>query len=253
MVVIIIDRKKGKLLEVWHGAEDLPIYGFIIRATIIYIYIFMVVKILGQRSMVSFHPIDFIFAVIIGDVVGEPLSSGDIALGGPLAAASFIAGLHLTLSYLALKNARVRRIVEAEPIIIINKGHILVDELRKAKITVESLMMDLRLNQASDLTEIDYAILEPNGQISVIKKSKYDSLTPSDLMKDPPEKGYPSVLILEGKVNNSNLNKLGHTNEWLQEQVERHGFESIKEIFLLTVDERSERIFVSGETKKKIV
>ncbi|MCL7745635.1 YetF domain-containing protein [Halalkalibacter alkaliphilus] len=240
-------------MEVWNGSEDLPIYGFIIRATIIYVYIFMVVKILGQRSMVSFHPIDFIFAVIIGDVVGEPLSSGDIALGGPLAAASFIAGLHLTLSYLALKNARIRRIVEAEPIIIINKGHILVDEMRKAKITVESLMMDLRLNQASDLTEIDYAILEPNGQISVIKKSKYDSLTPNDMMKVPPEKGYPSVLILEGKINYANLEKLGLTTAWLQEQAESHGFESIKEIFLLTMDDRSKRIFVSGQTMRDIV
>ncbi|WP_315617390.1 DUF421 domain-containing protein [Alkalihalobacillus sp. MEB130] len=240
-------------MDVWHGAEDLPIYGFIIRATIIYVYIFMVVKVLGQRSMVSFHPIDFIFAVIIGDVVGEPLSSGDIALGGPLAAASFIAGLHLTLSYLALKNARIRRIVEAEPIIIINKGHILVDEMRKAKVTVESLMMDLRLNQASDLTEIDYAILEPNGQISVIKKSKYDALTPNDIMEDPPEKGYPSVLILEGNINYSNVKKIGLTPSWLQEQAESHGFESTNDIFLLTVDERSKRIFVSGYSRKDII
>ncbi|ARK30539.1 YetF domain-containing protein [Halalkalibacter krulwichiae] len=240
-------------MEVWTGSEDLPIYGFIIRAAIIYVYIFLVVKILGQRSMVAFHPIDFIFAVIIGDIVGEPLSSGNIALGGPLVAASFIAGLHLLLSYLALKNTKVRQIVEAEPIIIIKKGHILVEELRKAKITVESLMMDLRLNQASDLTEIDYAILEPNGQISVIKKSEYNSLSPNDLGKNPDEKGIPTVLILEGNLHTKNLKSLGLTQEWLLKQVYQHGYHDVKDVFLMTIDETCTRIFISGEFEGKIV
>ncbi|WP_078430983.1 DUF421 domain-containing protein [Alkalihalobacterium alkalinitrilicum] len=241
------------MVEFWNGAEDLPIYGYLIRAGIVYLYIFMIIKILGQRSMVSFHPIDFIFAIIIGDIVGEPLSTGELPLGGPLAAASLIVGLHLTLTFLALKNAKVRRFVEAEPIIIINKGQILVDQMRKAKLTVEALFMDLRLNQASDLTEIDYAILEPNGQISVIKKSKYDALTPSDLDKTPSEKGYPSVLILEGEVNKANLEKLGYSMAWLDEQVHQNGYENIKDIFLLTADERNDKVYISGRSVKDVV
>ncbi|MDQ0256425.1 uncharacterized membrane protein YcaP (DUF421 family) [Evansella vedderi] len=236
-------------MDFWTGTEDLPIYGFLIRALIVYVYIFCVIKILGQRSMVSFHPIDFIFAVIIGDVVGEPLSSGEIPLGGPLAAASLIAGIHLGLTYLGLKSPWIRRVVEAEPIIIVNKGQILVEQLRKSKLTVEALMMDLRLNQVSDLTEVDYAILEPNGQISVIKKSKYDSLTPDDMNITPVEKGYPSVLILDGKVNKTNLEKVGHTMQWLEIQVKQRGFETIDQVFLFTVDERSGKIFVNGRSK----
>ncbi|MDE5416027.1 DUF421 domain-containing protein [Alkalihalobacterium chitinilyticum] len=241
------------MVEFWNGAEDLPIYGYLIRAAVVYVYIFTIIKILGQRSMVSFHPIDFIFAVIIGDIVGEPLSTGDLPLGGPLAAASLIVALHLSLTFLALKNVKVRRVVEAEPIVIINKGEILVDQMRKAKLTVEALLMDLRLNQAHDITEVDYAILEPNGQISVIKKSKYDALTPSDLDQNPTEKGYPSVLILEGEVNHSNLTKLGHNMAWLEEIVHQHGYESIQEVFLLTADERSDKVYVSGRTVKRVV
>ncbi|MCD8509319.1 MAG: DUF421 domain-containing protein [Bacillus sp. (in: Bacteria)] len=238
-------------MDFWTGAEDLPIYGFLIRALIVYVYIFCVIKILGQRSMVSFHPIDFIFAVIIGDVVGEPLSSGEIPLGGPLAAASLIAGIHLGLTYLGLKSPWVRRVVEAEPIIVVNKGKILVDQLRKSKLTVEALMMDLRLNQASDLTEIDYAILEPNGQISVIKKTKYDSLSPDDMNLKPVEKGYPSVLILDGKINKDNLKKIGHDQQWLERQINKHGFSSVDDVFLFTVDERSDKVFVNGMTTLK--
>ncbi|MDZ5472843.1 DUF421 domain-containing protein [Bacillus sp. 31A1R] len=234
-------------MSFWSGAEDLPIYSYLIRGVIVYLYIFIVVKVLGQRSMVSFHPIDFIFAIIIGDIVGAPLSSGDIPLGGPLAAATLIAGLHLLLTNLALYSAKIRRFVEAEPIVVVNKGKIMAKQMRKAKLTIEALLMDLRLNQVSDLTEIDYAILEPNGEISVIKKSKHDSLTPDDLNLDVTEKGYPSVLILQGAINRSNLNKIGHNVKWLEEQISKHGYKNIKDIFLLTVDERSGVIYISGE------
>ncbi|WP_078554219.1 DUF421 domain-containing protein [Bacillus alkalicellulosilyticus] len=233
------------MFDFWTGAEDLPVYGFLIRAFIVYIYIFILIKLLGQRSMVAINPIDFIFGVIIGDIVGEPLSGGDMPLGGPLAAATLIGGLHLGLSYVALKTPRFRRVIEEEPIIIIEKGQILTKQLRKAMITVESLLMDLRLKDAGDLTEVDYAILEPNGQISVIKKSKYDPLTPDDMMKDPPSKGYPSVLILDGRIIRANVERFG-TLQWLDEQIREKGFRNYTDVFLLTCDENGQ-IYASGK------
>lgn len=231
------------MFEFWTGAENLPIYGFIIRALIVYIYVFIIIKILGQRSMVAINPIDFLFAVIIGDVVGEPLSSGEMPLGGPLAAAAVIAGLHLFLSYVALKTPRFRRIIEDEPIIIIEKGKILHKELKKAKITVESLLMDMRLQDAADLNEIDYAVLESNGQISVIKKSQYQSLTPYDMQKQTPPKGYPTVLIQDGRIVHANLEKVG-TRGWLEEQLQKKGIRHHSDCFLMTMDEGGQ-IYVS--------
>ena len=224
------------MFEFWTGSETLPVYGFIIRAFIIYIYIFVIIKILGQRSMVAINPIDFLFAVIIGDVVGEPLSSGELPLSGPLSAAAVIAGLHLSLSYIALKTPRFRRVIEDEPIILIEKGKILHKELTKAKITVESLLMDMRLQNASDLSEVDYAVLESNGQISVIKKSQYQSLTPNDMLKQTSPKGYPTVLIQDGRIIEANLKKVG-TKGWLEQQLQKHGILHHSDCFLMTMDE----------------
>ncbi len=231
------------MFEFWTGSENLPIYGFIIRAIIVYIYIFLIIKILGQRSIVAINPLDFLFAVIIGDVLGEPLSTGNAPLGGPLVAAAVISGLHLFLSYIALKTPRFRRVIEDEPIIIIEKGKILHKELTKAKITVESLMMDLRLQDAVDLTEIDYAILEANGQISVIKKSQYQPLTPYDMLKQTPLKGYPTVLIQDGEIVWPNLQKVG-TQGWLEEQLQKHGIRHHSDCFLMTMNEGGQ-IYVS--------
>ncbi|MCT8137908.1 DUF421 domain-containing protein [Anaerobacillus sp. CMMVII] len=231
------------MFEFWTGAEDLPVYGFLIRAIIIYVYIFVIIKVLGQRSMVALNPIDFLFAVIIGDVVGEPLADGSVPLAGPLSAAALIAGIHLGLSYLALKTPRFRRVIEDEPIMIIEKGKILHKEMTKAKITVESLLMDLRLQDAIDLREIDYAMLEPNGQISVIKKSQYQALTPDDMQKQAPPKGYPTVLIQDGRIVEPNLKKVG-TRGWLEEQLQKHGIRHHTDCFLMTMDEGGQ-IYVS--------
>ncbi|MCE7791221.1 DUF421 domain-containing protein [Salipaludibacillus sp. CUR1] len=224
------------MADFWQGAEDLPIYGFLIRASIVYVYVFVLIKVLGQRSMTTMHPIDFLFGVIIGDVVGEPLSDGELALSGPLSAAALIGGIHLFLSYIALKMPRFRRVIEDEPIILVEKGKILHDQMAKTKVTVESLLMDLRLNSASDLNEVDYAVLESNGQISVIKKTPYDSLTPEDMGQKPLEKGYPTVLVQDGRYIKANIDKVV-TMDWVNRQIENYGFKNVKEVFLMTMDE----------------
>ncbi|WNF35191.1 DUF421 domain-containing protein [Bacillaceae bacterium IKA-2] len=231
------------MFEFWTGAEDLPIYGFLIRALIVYLYIFFIIKVLGQRSIGALNPLDFLFGVIIGDVLGEPLSSGELALAGPLSAAALISSLHLSLSYLALKMPRFRRVIEDEPILLIEKGKILHKELTKAKITVESLMMDLRLQDAIDLSEVDYAVLESNGQISVIKKSQFQSLTPRDMLIQTTLKGYPTVLVQDGRIVEPNLKKVG-TRGWLEEQLKKNGIKHHSDCFLMTMDEGGQ-IYVS--------
>ncbi|MDQ0257534.1 uncharacterized membrane protein YcaP (DUF421 family) [Evansella vedderi] len=236
------------MLDFWHGAQDLPIYGFVLRAAIVYVYVFVLIKILGQRSMTTINPIDFLFGVIIGDVVGEPLADGEVPLAGPFAAAGFIGAIHLFLSYIALKMPRFRRVIEDEPIILIEKGRILHNELKKAKMTVESLLMDLRFKSAIDLTEVDYAILESNGQISVIKKSKFDSLTPSDMGQSPQSKGYPSVIIQDGHIIKANLDKFAD-EVWLKNTIKQHGYHRASEIFLMTLDGAG-KVYISGKDRK---
>ncbi|KHF40490.1 DUF421 domain-containing protein [Halalkalibacter okhensis] len=234
------------MFDFWQGAEGLPVYGHMIRAMIVYFYIFIIVKVLGQRSMSSIDALDFIFGVVIGDILGEPLTDGELPLAGPVGAAAMIAGLHLSLSIFALKAPRFRRVIEDEPIVLMKNGKILHKELRKAKITLEAFLMDLRLNNASDLTEVDYAILEMNGSISVIKKSNFESVTPNDMQMNVANKGYSSVLIEDGRIIDANVQKFG-TLDWLRDQVHKHGFANPKEIFLMTVDE-SGQIYTSPKS-----
>ncbi|MED3648560.1 DUF421 domain-containing protein [Halalkalibacterium halodurans] len=230
------------MFDFWQGTETLPLYGFIIRALIVYLYIFLIVKVLGQRSMSSIDALDFIFAVVIGDVLGEPLVDGELPMAGPVVAAAIISGLHLMLSIIALRTPRFRRIIEDEPIIIMRHGQILKEQLRKAKITVDELLMGLRQAGATDLNEVDYAILEMNGAISVIKKSQYDALTPNDMGQHPEDKGYQSVLIEDGRIVHANVKKVGNLN-WLREKLAEYGVTQ-QDVFLMTIDE-TQSIYLS--------
>nr|WP_236838701.1 DUF421 domain-containing protein [Caldalkalibacillus salinus] len=234
-------------MDFWYGSEELALHGFLIRAFIVYIYMFIILKVLGQRSIGTLHPLDFLFGVIIGDVLGEPLSSGDLPLAGPVGAAALISTLHLVLSYVALKTPRFRRVIEDEPIILVEKGRILENQLRKTKITVESLLMDLRLNQV-DLIELDYAVLESNGQISFIKKSKYQTPSFNDLQLEATPQGYPSVLIQDGAIVHYNLKKYGGTN-WLKEQIQQRGLQKVEDVFLMTIDEGGQ-IYLSEKQRQ---
>lgn len=241
------------MFEFWTGApgqEDLALYGFLIRAFIVYVYIFLIVKVVGQRSMGSIDALDFIFAIVIGDVLGNPLTDGNMSISGPIVAAGLIAGLHLTLSIISLHMPRFRRIIEDEPIILMKDGQILHNQLRKTKVTLESFLMSLRAKNASDLNEVDYAILEMNGSINVIKKSMFESATVNDLNKTVPSKGYPSVLIADGKIIEANVNKVGNL-DWLYEQVLKKGHKDVKDIFLMTINEAG-KIYVSPKHTKNM-
>ncbi|QQK81926.1 DUF421 domain-containing protein [Salicibibacter cibi] len=227
------------MTNIWTGAQDLPFYGFIIRAIFVYVYIFLMVKVIGQRSMANIDPLDFIFGVVIGDVIGETVASGDEALTGPFAGAAMIAFLHWLLSYASLKFPRFRRVIEDEPFIIIEKGQILDYMLKRSNITIEQLLMDLRQNDAPDLNEIDYAVLEPNGVISVIKRSPYKSVTPHDLGLSPQNTGYPKVIISDGRVITYNMEKI-MTRKELEDGLIDHGYNAIEDVFLMTVNEADE-------------
>ncbi|AXF55021.1 DUF421 domain-containing protein [Salicibibacter kimchii] len=227
------------ITDIWMGSNDLPFYGFIVRAIFVYLYIFLMVKVIGQRSMANIDPLDFIFGVIIGDVIGETVSSGDEELTGPVAGAAVIAFLHWLFSFASLKLPRFRRLVEDEPFIIIEKGQILDHVLTRTGMTIEQLLMELRQHDASDLNEIDYAVLEPNGNISVIKRSPFNAATAYDVGLSPQNRGYPKVIISDGKVVPENMEKI-MTHAELEKGIMDHGYNAVEDIFLMTVNEVDE-------------
>ncbi|WP_134699083.1 DUF421 domain-containing protein [Ammoniphilus sp. YIM 78166] len=220
----------------WQGDPHLTISAFVIRATVTYLFLFGLIKFLGQRTMSNLQAQDFLFAIVIGDVIGEPLVNGETNLSGPFSVALTLTGIHYVITFMALKSARIRRFVDEEPRILISRGKVLRNMMKKTKVTLDMLLMSARMKNVTNLSDVELAILEPNGEISIITRAHANPVTPRDLGLPAAEIKMPSVLIEDGHVVKRNLQYHDLTEEWLQEQLIQKGIQSPTEVFLALLE-----------------
>jgi uncharacterized membrane protein YcaP (DUF421 family) len=151
-----------------------------VRATIIYFFLLLVVRILGKREVGSASAFDFIVALMLGEVVDEAIY-GDVSMVKGFTAIGVVAIWHLINSWASYKSKIIDRITGAEPTILVEKGKVLHDNLAKERFNEDELQSELRLMGIDDLKEVKQATLEPNGQVSVIKEQWAKPIQKSDL------------------------------------------------------------------------
>ncbi len=223
-------------MEFWQGDAKLSIMEFAVRATVAYVFLFGIIKFLGQRTMSNLQAQDFLFAIVIGDVIGEPLINGDMSLMGPFTVALTLTGIHYVLTFMVLKSSKIRRFVDEEPLILVSQGKILRNMMRKTKVTLDMLLMSARLNNVTRMSDVELAILEPNGEISIITKAQANPITPRDINIPTAKVKMPSVLIEDGHIIQRNLKSHHLSEDWLKEQLKGKGIESSKEVFLALLE-----------------
>ncbi|RXT08148.1 DUF421 domain-containing protein [Ammoniphilus sp. CFH 90114] len=223
-------------MDFWQGDAHMPILGFVIRATVAYLFLFSLIKFLGQRTLSNLQAQDFLFAIVIGDVIGDPLVNQETSLSGPLAVALTLTFIHYITTFLALKSARFRRFVDEEPRLLVSRGKILRGMMKKTKVTLDMLLMSARMNNVMKLSDIELAILEPNGEISIITKAQANPVTLRDLDLPISEVKMPSVLIEDGNIVNRNLEHHNLSIGWLENQLEEQGIKSAKDVFLALLE-----------------
>ncbi|HHY82614.1 MAG TPA: DUF421 domain-containing protein [Clostridiales bacterium] len=191
----------------------------LIRAFIIYTLVVVVMRIMGKRQVAQLQPFELVIALMIADLAtipmedtSKPLLSGLIPI-----AALLLAGL--ILSYITLKSERIRAFVCGSPSIIIENGRINLDELKKQRINLNDLLEQLRSKDISNISDVEFAILETGGQLNVIPKSQKRPLTPKDLNIQTPYEGIPYTLIMDGHIHHKNLTKAGKDIKWLSKQL----------------------------------
>ncbi|MGM9536890.1 MAG: DUF421 domain-containing protein, partial [Candidatus Onthomonas sp.] len=144
----------------------------------------------------------------------------------------------MALSVLTMKSLRLRLLLCGRPSIIVEQGKILQRELNKTRMTPDELMEELRLQGVTDLSTVKYAILETSGRVSVLLYANRQAVTGADLGLTPDDPGLPLTIIDNGQLYPENLRRRGLDRAWLSEQLSNRGINSLKEVFLMTVDER---------------
>jgi uncharacterized membrane protein YcaP (DUF421 family) len=143
-----------------------------LRAIVLFSFIFLVTRVIGRRELSSLAPFDLILLIVLGDAIQQGLTQDDYSVTGALIAVGTIAALQALLSYVSFRFAILRPVLDGEPIVVVQDGKPIDRNLRRERLALEEVMEEARLQQISALDEIEWAVLEPSGNISFVKKGK---------------------------------------------------------------------------------
>ncbi len=207
----------------------------VIRAVILYTAIIGAIRLMGKRQISELQTSELVVTLLISDIAAIPMQdSGQPLVSGFLPIAILVM-CELLISGLMMKSGRFRRIVCGRPVIVVNDGKVDQKQLRRLRMTVEDLFVQLREKSVVQLEEVAYAIVETNGTMSVIKKPDQDVPTANMLGLAVPDTGMETVVISDGEISDMALSLCGHTREWLQGVLEGEG-KTTDSVFIMTAN-----------------
>jgi uncharacterized membrane protein YcaP (DUF421 family) len=214
------------------------------------LFLFLVLK-TGRRKIAELPVYDFLSIIVIGSVIGADIAEPNIPHLPTLFAVILIIALQYLVSYLLINNKKIARKITFGPTVIIQNGQFIKSNMKRLKYSIENVQMALREKDIFDLNEVEYAIVEGSGSLSVLKKSQFLPLTPSDMKLTPDAKGLAVPLIIDGKVHDGNLQQLKRDRAWLTSQLDQAGIHDFSEVFYADCNMEG-RLYISKILQTKI-
>ncbi len=214
--------------------------------------LFILTKIMGDRQMSELSMFDYINSITIGSIAAEMATSLEGDFGKPLVAMIVYGVISLIISYITCKSMWLRRFFEGHSLLMYQNGKLYERNLLKAKIDVDEFLAMCRVSGYFDLQEINTAILEANGKLSIIPDVMHRPVTPSDLNLSPLQIVPFANVIIDGHILKDNLKSTGKNEKWLEKQLSAYGVADIKEIMLATYDSSKDKLNVYVKLHKKM-
>ena len=207
-----------------------------VRTLIVYIIVLIAVRLMGKREIGQLQPFELVVIIIIADVASVPMENINIPLlQGIIPISALLVG-QLIFSYLNIKIPYFHKIFTGKATVLIEKGKILEENLKKQRYSLEGLLEQMRVAGYPNIMDVDYAILETSGEISVIPKAEKNNVTVSDLKLQSENVGFPRVLVMEGNIIESNLLAMNKDEKWLNDKIKEIKI-SLNKILILIADE----------------
>ena len=219
-----------------------------VRTIIIYIIVLLVMRGMGKRQIGQMQPFELVIAMMIADLAATPMSEIGIPITYGLIPILGLLVMHILISIINLKSIKFRELICGKPRILIYRGKIDQTALKKENFTINELQERLRNNNITNLGDVEYAILETSGQVTVIQKPEKRNLTPQDMGIAPEYEGLSYDLVMDGKVMYENLNILNKDYKWLKNQTKKFNI-SPEEALIVTIDGKNQ-IFCQKKEKK---
>ena len=206
-----------------------------LRSIVLYIIVLIVMRLMGKREIGQLQPFELAIAIMIADLAAVPMAETGIPISNGIIPILGLLVMHLIISFLNLKSMKIREILCGKPAILIYRGKIDEKVLKKERFTLNELQERLRSSNVVNLGDVEYAILETSGQVTVIQKPDKRTTIPKDFNITPEYEGIPYDLVVDGKVMYKNLKTIGKDYNWLKKQVNKFGMEP-EEALIVTFD-----------------
>jgi len=214
--------------------------------------LFFFTKAMGRKQVAQLNLYDYVIGITIGSVAAEISINFEAKFLNGLIVMAVYTVVSILISHLTAKSIKLRRFVVGSPIIVIEDGKILEKMLEKSKIDVSELLQEARNNGYFDISQIEFAIMEANGKVSFLPKSKYAPLTPSHMKIKTPYEGLCANLVIDGEIMSNNLKVIKKDDKWLLTRLKKEGYPYIKDLLLVTCDTNEKlTIYKKGEDSVK--
>lgn len=204
------------------------------RTVILYLLIMLALRAMGKRQIGQLEPSELVLTMMVSDLASVPMQDFGIPLVSGIIPILTLFSLSLLISQLSLHHLRFRELVCGTPVLLIRNGQVQQENMRKNRYTIDELLEELRAQGYSSIKDIQYAILENSGKLSLLPREKSGTTL-------------PVVMINDGRILDRNLKQEGLSRIWLQKQLAQHGVSSPREVFLLTVDQQNKVFFIKKE------
>lgn len=209
------------------------------RSILIYIFVLIVMRLMGKREIGQLQPFELAIAIMIADLASIPMTDSGIPITNGIISILGLLLMHLVISFLNVKSIKARKIICGKPTILIYRGKIDEKALKKERFTINELEERLRGNNVYNLGDVEYAILETSGQVTVIQKPEKRNTIPEDFNIIPDYEGIPYDLVVDGKIMEKNLQAIGKNYQWLKKQVEKFNMKP-EEALIVTYDAKGQ-------------
>lgn len=225
-------------MDFFQNQESLTAIDWILRAIVAFFFLVIVAKALGQRAISQLRLLDFVITLVIGNIISHPLSDEHLGLKGSVITTSVLVALYLVGIFSVLKWPRIRRLLNSAPIKVVQDGEIINKGLKKAKISIDVLLEELREEKVEDVKKVALALWEPDGKISVFLDPKYVPISPSSFQMETELFDLPRIIIKEGKIDYKELKQIHKDEGWVDSSLERLYQTEVKNVLLATLDRK---------------
>lgn len=205
-------------------------------------------RLMGKSILAQVTPHDLMAIVIIAALATKPILVDDYVK--TLLAIVLVAAIHILFAKLTLYKW-TNRFILGEPTILVKHGKIIKENLRRCEISLPELLADIRSGGYSDIRQVQYAILEPTGKISILPKDDLYPVTPKDLKLEVPYRGLALSLVIDGQIQKRNLKLIGKDTHWLKQELKKRGYTGLRHVLYAATQDHQPDIFVetgySGE------